>query len=1126
MLLLYRQTHPATALILAGDKYTLTFKRPSSTNASSSSSSSSNNTSPQIELSFDPISEFDVLGCSLLCQVHSSLGLVQLASSPSATASSSSSSGSDNDIFLAVIAHAQSLTSRYNPEEQVSRIQAVEFYSVSSTTWDDWHGGAAGVPPTASSSGLDLDHNNYALHGGSASNYSTAFAHPATAMRKILSNGHFYFSSGNYDISTRLEERLRRRDESTPSSDAASAHSDKYPNYNDDSDGPYDSRFVWNSFLMDSLLSFRSNLEPSEKKEFDNAAFIVTIIQGFVGVSDFTLSGNPVTLSLVSRLGSARAGTRFNARGIDDDGNVANFVETETIFRTRDSVFSFVQVRGSVPLFWEQQQGTPFGGQKVQITRPPIASQPAFNKHFTALLAAYPHIEVVNLLSSKDHESLLSNAYREHVRNANAQLDDGEIEYVEFDFHSKVKLAGGIESVRDNIRRDPETGGRIDEFGYCLANVSHSKVFESLIARQEGVFRVNCLDCLDRTNVVQDILSRLTLEQYLHNLVPSWSNSEILLSAHRTLWAENGDALSRIYAGTGALNTSFTRSGKRTFAGALSDATKSVSRMYISNFVDKGKQMAIDALLGNLAGQQKVVVVDPIRDSVESALRHRESEYSSKTSCAIFCGTFNVNGKSPGQESYLPWLFPDTGYEPDIIALGFQELVELSPQQIMATDPEKLKRWEAFITKEIASRPKAKSTYVLLRSEQLVGTCLIVFMKNEIANNIRNVEAATKKTGLRGMAGNKGAVAIRLDYCDTSFCFVTAHFAAGHSNYEQRNMDYATIANGLHFRRGRKIAAHDNVLYFGDLNYRIQLPNDQVRYMASIDDYAGLIEGDQLTKCMKQQIVFAGYNEGPLVFRPTYKYDNNSETYDSSEKQRIPSWTDRVLYKGEALGMFKYNRAELMTSDHRPVYALFRAKVNVVDHAKKAAIAKELLLELAPEKARTQSIMRGALVDLMDEESEDLPGPSSESQAWWDPLDIATIQQKMEEGQNHRNVKITNPFDADYLSTPQRGSELSAATGANPNRSLSIKRKPPPTDPSSKSSTATSSSAKPPVNTLTKPTSTISKSGSTSSMPASASLKKDTSLLDVQDEEMKRPALKIRETTNEWQVITPSPMKR
>lgn len=172
-------------------------------------------------------------------------------------------------------------------------------------------------------------------------------------------------------------------------------------------------------------------------------------------------------------------------------------------------------------VFWEQQGTTPFGGQRVQITRPPIASQPAFNKHFTALLSSYPHIQVLNLLSSRDHEALLSNAYREHVRNANAQLFDDndsekipgvhsrtneEIGYTEFDFHAKVKLAGGIESVRNNIRRDPDTGGSIDQFGFCLAGVSHTphhqnqeheEVFESLIAKQNGVFRVNCLDCLE-----------------------------------------------------------------------------------------------------------------------------------------------------------------------------------------------------------------------------------------------------------------------------------------------------------------------------------------------------------------------------------------------------------------------------------------------------------------------------------------------------------------------------------------------------------------------------------------------------------------------------------------------------
>lgn len=368
MLLLYRQLHPGPALVLAGDSYTLTFKRPSGPSSSSRShdsrtSTSSSNASPQIELSFDPISDFDVLGCSLLCQVHSSLGLVQLAS-PSPSPSSNSST---NDIFLAVIAHAQPLTSRYNPEEQVSRIQSVDFYSVSSTSWDDWHGGAAGLPPPANASGAGGLDDGYALDHTSLSSYSSnsgtstptyqssssndpanAFAHPATAMRKILSNGHFYFSSGNYDISTRLEERLRRRDEYTSPPSASGEIS--YDN--DDKSSSYDSRFVWNSFLMDSLLDFRSNLSSSEKSSFDEAAFVVSIIQGYVGVTDFTLSGNPVTLSLISRLGSARAGTRFNARGIDDDGNVANFVETETVFRTRDSVFSFVQVRGSVPCEW------------------------------------------------------------------------------------------------------------------------------------------------------------------------------------------------------------------------------------------------------------------------------------------------------------------------------------------------------------------------------------------------------------------------------------------------------------------------------------------------------------------------------------------------------------------------------------------------------------------------------------------------------------------------------------------------------------------------------------------------------------------------------------------------------
>lgn len=59
------------------------------------------------------------------------------------------------------------------------------------------------------------------------------------------------------------------------------------------------------------------------------------------------------------------------------------------------------------------------------------------------------------------------------------------------------------------------------------------------------------------------------------------------------------------------------------------------------------------------------------------------------------------------------------------------------------------------------------------------------------------------------MSGNKGAVAIRLDFHDTSFCFLTAHLAVGHSNVEERNADYRTIVSGLRFLKGKTIDSHE-----------------------------------------------------------------------------------------------------------------------------------------------------------------------------------------------------------------------------------------------------------------------------------------------------------------------------
>lgn len=914
-----------------------------------------------------------------------------------------------DDLFLAVITSATEIGNTRptaDSPESIAKIHEVNFFCLTSSVWDDLSLVGDALPSPSYAEQVDvmaLRETRDSYQQNSAQ--PPLFEHPCAALKKILSSGSFYYALGpHWDISSRLAERLSR--------DRGEADL-----------GAFDDRFVWNEYIVRSLLDFRERLDMQEREDLDSCQFIVLAIQGYAGVFTIPLpapptNGSPTiaTLSLISRLGAKRAGTRFNTRGVDDDGNTANFVETETTLTTEQHCFSYTQVRGSVPLFWEQQ-GLQTFGQRIQITRPQ-ASQPAFERHFGHLTEEYGYVHAINLLGTKDAEASLTSAYARHLHIAKGVWGE-DIGITHYDFHQAVRMAGHDSVMRD-LRRMSSVSDNMDRFGFTMCDAKSDEI----ITLQKGVFRTNCLDCLDRTNFVQDILSRSSLEQYLLLVRREWVNSHSLWSYHRELWAENGDALSRIYAGTGALNTSFTRSGKRTLAGVLSDATKSVSRAYINNFQDKGKQIAIDMFLGNLNNQTQVTIFDPIHDSVRAALDARLSEYSTTKTCTIFVGTWNLNGRPPS-ESLLPWLFPrETLPDPDVMVIGFQEIVPLTAQQILQTDPEKKRVWENKILETLERRPNKKCDYILLRSEQLVGTALIVLVKSELTAVIRNVEATKCKTGLRGMSGNKGAVSIRLDYHDTSFCFITAHLAAGHSNIEERNADYWTMVNGLHFLRGKTIESHDTIVWLADTNYRIDLDNASVRAYAEDDALDMLFAADQLNFAMTSGTAFSGYIEGPIVFRPTYRYDVGTDNYDTSEKLRIPAWTDRVLYRGSKLDLSVYSRAELKGSDHRPVYAAFRATVHVIDHEKKAILGR-LLAESVASTAPGETLDE-KLAALTFSHPDDLPLPSSETEAWWETPD-------------HPNGVVAVSADVD-LSVPQRGnpfdySPLGSPLSASPSSS-------------------------------------------------------------------------------------------
>ena len=84
---------------------------------------------------------------------------------------------------------------------------------------------------------------------------------------------------------------------------------------------------------------------------------------------------------------------------------------------------------------------------------------------------------------------------------------------------------------------------------------------------------------------------------------------------------------------------------------------------------------------------------------------------------------------------------------PQIVAVGFQEIVELSPQQIMSTDATRRSEWESTVENALNdyARKQNLDEYVLLRSGQLVGAALMVFVRTQDLSSIKNVEGNTKK---------------------------------------------------------------------------------------------------------------------------------------------------------------------------------------------------------------------------------------------------------------------------------------------------------------------------------------------------------------------------------------------
>lgn len=309
-------------------------------------------------------------------------------------------------------------------------------------------------------------------------------------------------------------------------------------------------------------------------------------------------------LTLISRRSVERAGLRYLRRGVDDNGHVANSVETEQILSTPDfsgKTYSFVQIRGSIPVFFSQ---TPYSFKPVpQLSNSDLRNYEAFRKHFENLKARYGNIVADNLVEKHDNEAIVGDEYQKYVNRLNNEggVDGQEIAFEWFDFHHACR---GMKFENVSLLVDT-LAERLDSFGYTVLATDENGE-EKVKKKQSGVLRTNCMDCLDRTNVTQSAVAWRTFIQQLSQENISWSDQPAALqdsSFFNILWADNGDAISRQYASTAALKGDFTRTKKRDYRGVIADAGLSISRFYSGIVNDYFSQTSIDYLLGTVTAR-------------------------------------------------------------------------------------------------------------------------------------------------------------------------------------------------------------------------------------------------------------------------------------------------------------------------------------------------------------------------------------------------------------------------------------------------------------------------------------------------------------------------------------------
>ncbi|XP_071944482.1 inositol polyphosphate 5-phosphatase K-like [Antedon mediterranea] len=271
-------------------------------------------------------------------------------------------------------------------------------------------------------------------------------------------------------------------------------------------------------------------------------------------------------------------------------------------------------------------------------------------------------------------------------------------------------------------------------------------------------------------------------------------------------------------------------------------------------------------------------------------------------------------------------------FDPDICVIGLQE-VSSKPHEIVQAvfvdDP-----WTEAMDAVMKSRHLMQ-----VKSARLQGLLIVVYTKLHHVPFFHNIMTTVTRTGIAGLWGNKGSVTIRMDCYGRSVCISNWHLTPHADQWDKRRKEITQIFEDQNFSLGNNlnILDHSFVFVLGDLNFRLEgTSREEALVNLNQDKLEPLKEKDQLKITLNEEEEIIGFKEGEISFPPTYKFDPGTSNYDTSPKQRVPAWTDRILWKeysGSVEPLLKqleyHSQPDMDHSDHRPVTAYFQLKLPI-----------------------------------------------------------------------------------------------------------------------------------------------------------------------------------------------------